>query len=449
MPTLSRSILPALTSLLLVACNDPSASRLPGDFEILQGPPLRAAPGLFLFDTLTVRLVDQQGLPIGGHAVAWVVRQGGGSVVPLQDETDADGRARARWSLGSTSGVNQLEVRTIDGAVAVTFQITGEAFRVDQLDSEYGLACGLLQGDAWCWGQDSWVESERVSDQPSDIFVQDFNAPGLALAGQQLVALAVGWPGGCAIDLAGLVRCFAPGSPPYSATPSVPVMRQLAAEQSAFCGVTVADSTAWCWNFMTGTGSQVPGSPAFLDIDVSTGNSGLATYGCGRRVDSTAVCWGDGPRGNGSLVPSDTIAPVSGGRRFAQVSVGWDFACGRLDNGELWCWGQNDLGQLGSPGQPSAVPVLVTTGVTLVAAADRTGIAIRNGSVVRWGADQFGSALGSHPGLTGMPVTDFAESDISCARLADRQVYCYDELWFVSSSFDVDRYSPVQPVVVP
>jgi Regulator of chromosome condensation (RCC1) repeat len=446
MITTSGRFISAVALLFIVACDDSTSPPATGHFEIVQGPPERAAPGLYLLDTMRVRLVDHDGHSLDGRAVTWVVRQGGGSVVPVRAQTDADGIAEARWALGSVAGVNEIEVSTTEDS-SVTFLTTAEAFRVDQLDSDYGLACGLVQGDAWCWGQDSWVESEPVSEQPSDVFVQNYNAPGLALAGQQLVAVAVGWPGGCGINGAGTVQCFGSGNPAFAALPTVPSMRQLTASGAAFCGLAASDSTAWCWDFMTGAGSPVAGSPAFLELSVAIGSSGLAVYGCGRRVDSTAVCWGDGPRGNGSLTPSDTIADVSGGMLFAEISVGWDFACGRLANGELWCWGQNGNGQLGSAGPPSPVPVLVTTGVSRLATSGRTGMAIRNGSVVRWGADQLGAPLGPLPSLAGAPVENFAAHDVSCVHLVDQQVYCFDELWFTSTSFDVDRYSPVQPVV--
>jgi hypothetical protein len=447
MLTTCRRFIPATALFFIVSCGDSTSPRGSGHFEVLQNSPDRAAPGLFLLDTMRVRLVDSEGRPLAGRAVSWAVRQGGGSVIPIQQQTGADGIAEARWSMGSP-GVNELEAMTSEDST-ITFLTTAEAFRVDQLDSDYGLGCGLVQGDVWCWGQDSWVESDPVSEQPSDVFDQDYNAPGLALGGQQIVRLAVSWPGGCGINGAGTVQCFASGNPAFTALPAVPAMRDLASGEGAFCGIAAADSTAWCWNFMTGVGSSLPASPTFVDLSVSIGNSGLSMYGCGRLVDSTAVCWGDGPRGNGSLAPSDTIAAVSGGMHFAEISVGWDFACGRLAIGEVWCWGQNDHGQLGSVGQPSAVPVLVTTGVTRLVTSNRTGMAIKNGGVVRWGADQFGAALGSLSSLAGVPVVDFAANDVSCVHLVDGQVYCFDELWFSSSSFDVDRYSPVQPVVIP
>lgn len=440
----SRSIASAMVSLLVFGCNDPISPLLISHFEVLQGPPSHASPGLFLLDTMRVRLVDPAGNPLADKRITWVVTQGGGDVVPIQNRTDEHGIAEARWSLGSTAGLNTIEVRTLEDST-VAFQTTGEAFRVDLLDSDYGMACGLVQGDVWCWGQYSWVESDPVSEQPSDVFEQNYNAPGLALAGQQIVRLAISWPGGCGTNAAGTVQCFGSGNPALAQFPSVPAMRELTAGDGAFCGLAASDSTAWCWNYL-GVGTQLSNSPSFVELDATIGSSGLRVYACGRLVDSTAVCWGDGPRGNGSLTPSDTLAVVSGGLHFAELSVGWDFACGRLASGEVWCWGQNDQGQLGTPGPASAVPVQVTTGVTRLVSSRRTSLAIRNGSVIRWGGDQFGAPLGVLASLAGVPVVGFSESDVSCVHLVDQQVYCFDELWFSSSSFDVDRYSPVQPV---
>ncbi|MEP7325770.1 MAG: hypothetical protein ABI836_07475 [Gemmatimonadota bacterium] len=446
--TTSRYIL-ALILLAVGGCSDTTSPPIVGHFEVVQGPPDRAAPGLFLLDTMRVRLVDNQGRPLADRLVTWVVRQGGGSVIPIENQTDASGIAESRWSLGSSAGLNEIEVRTLEDT-SVTFQTTGEAFRVDRLDSSHGLGCGLVQGDVWCWGYDSWVRSDPVSEQPSDPFTQDFNAPGLALGGQNLTQLVVGWPGGCGLNAAGTVHCFGPSTTPFAALPAVPPLRRLAANQGyRFCGVAIGDSTAWCWSFFTGVGAQVTGSPAFLDIETAIGSSGTNLFSCGRLVDSTAACWGDGPPGNGSFTPSDTAVAVSGALHFAGLSVGTDFACGYLANGELWCWGQNDQGQLGGPGAPSAVPVLVTNGVTRLATEFRTGMAIRNGTVIRWGSSELGGPVATLLSLAGVQVVDFSASDISCVHLADRQVYCFDELWFQSSSFDVDRYSPVQPVTAP
>ncbi len=61
--TTSRYIL-ALILLAVGGCSDTTSPPIVGHFEVVQGPPDRAAPGLFLLDTMRVRLVDNQGRPL-------------------------------------------------------------------------------------------------------------------------------------------------------------------------------------------------------------------------------------------------------------------------------------------------------------------------------------------------------------------------------------------------
>jgi hypothetical protein len=49
--------------------------------------------------------------------------------------------------------------------------------------------------------------------------------------------------------------------------------------------------------------------------------------------------------------------------------------------------------------------------------------------------------------LPDLPVASFSANDLSCMRLIDGQVYCFQELWLTASTLDVNLYSPVQPVV--
>ena len=79
-------------------------------------------------------------------------------------------------------------------------------------------------------------------------------------------------------------------------------------------------------------------------------------------------------------------------------------------------------------------------------------LVIRFGTVERWG--YFGVNGGGNPmtplaSVSHLPVSDLASNDTSCLRLVDGQVYCFDEIWVNSSTVDIDRYAPVQPVVTP
>ena len=85
-----------------------------------------ARPGAELAQPLVVRLVDRNGNGVGGRAVSWVVGAGGGNVGSTTSNTGADGKAEARWTLGSGSGVNTLNA-VVSGVGVVGFIATARS----------------------------------------------------------------------------------------------------------------------------------------------------------------------------------------------------------------------------------------------------------------------------------------------------------------------------------
>jgi alpha-tubulin suppressor-like RCC1 family protein len=77
-----------------------------------------------------------------------------------------------------------------------------------------------------------------------------------------------------------------------------------------------------------------------------------AIHSCAVRVKGDVMCWGDnaqGALGNpsaGSI--SSKPVPVPGLSDVVQVEVGWKHSCARLSGGEVLCWGDNHVGQLGT-----------------------------------------------------------------------------------------------------
>jgi alpha-tubulin suppressor-like RCC1 family protein len=78
--------------------------------------------------------------------------------------------------------------------------------------------------------------------------------------------------------------------------------------------------------------------------------SGGADYTCGVTTDDLAYCWGInnlGQLGNGTLDNAAMPVAVSGGLHFRRVEAGGGHACGITTGDRAYCWGWNDLGQLG------------------------------------------------------------------------------------------------------
>ncbi|MBK9262288.1 MAG: hypothetical protein IPM54_21090 [Polyangiaceae bacterium] len=78
-------------------------------------------------------------------------------------------------------------------------------------------------------------------------------------------------------------------------------------------------------------------------------------HSCARKTDGTLWCWGEnqsGQIGNGNTV--DVKWPVQSGvgtldNDVAQVALGSQHTCARKTNNTLWCWGNNSSLQLGVP----------------------------------------------------------------------------------------------------
>ena len=84
-----------------------------------QGP-----PGTQLRDELVVQVLDAENNPIVDRAVTWVIGTGEGSVNPVTSNTNAEGRASTRWTLGPQPGRNTLSA-VVSGVGFAPFNATG------------------------------------------------------------------------------------------------------------------------------------------------------------------------------------------------------------------------------------------------------------------------------------------------------------------------------------
>ena len=76
-------------------------------------------------------------------------------------------------------------------------------------------------------------------------------------------------------------------------------------------------------------------------------------YICGIRTDGTLWCWGGNDSGQlgigsdtGQDLPRQVTTPAAGG--WASIAGGSYHTCAIRTDGTLWCWGNNDSGQLGT-----------------------------------------------------------------------------------------------------
>jgi hypothetical protein len=133
------------------------------------------------------------------------------------------------------------------------------------------------------------------------------------------------------------------------------------------------------------------------------------------------------------------------------ISIGFGHSCAVIDNGSIYCWGDNEYGQLGDgtcsatytemgcTGENSKVPVQVglpsgLTAVSVSAGGQHTCAIVNDGSTYCWGNRGHGSWWNETPLLVPVKVNfpgGIAAIDLdsgfrhSCATLIDRTVYCW------------------------
>jgi hypothetical protein len=120
---------------VLAACGGSGAPTSPGgaslSLAIVGGADQTGPVGTELPAAIVVRVVDTKTqAPASGQLVNFVVVEGGGSVFAGSAQTNAQGEARERWTLGTKLGAQALEARAVDQTTgeAITFaRITGTA----------------------------------------------------------------------------------------------------------------------------------------------------------------------------------------------------------------------------------------------------------------------------------------------------------------------------------
>jgi alpha-tubulin suppressor-like RCC1 family protein len=187
---------------------------------------------------------------------------------------------------------------------------------------------------------------------------------------------------------------------------------------------------AVCWG--TGSDGQLGiGStpadtiPSILpdSIDFLALTAGQA-HTCGLDSAGAAFCWGsdrDGQLGLGATAAERCGAfpcatrpqPVAGNLQFTALTAGQRFTCGLTSAGKVYCWGLNDVGQLGTAADGETCVEGRCSHTPLVEASSRTFTSIsaglshvcaldRGGTTYCWGWDGPGGTIaqGHHPTFT-------------------------------------------------
>lgn len=168
----------------------------------------------------------------------------------------------------------------------------------------------------------------------------------------------------------------------------------------------VVNGAVWCWG-NNGSGqlgnnstesSSMPVPSRGLDAGVQFLGSGVGSHSCARTATSL-YCWGAndlGELGDGTTENRYAPAPIEVlGRPFQSVALGAGFTCGvSSGTGEVFCWGTNGSGRLGVASiESSSVPLPLDSplfGAEWIAAGGTHACAIVDGAVHCWGGNASG-----------------------------------------------------------
>jgi cysteine-rich repeat protein len=206
-----------------------------------------------------------------------------------------------------------------------------------------------------------------------------------------------------------------------------------------------------CWgrndNGELGNGTLSPSlSPVAVEglPDAAALSLGVG-FSCAVESPETVKCWGlndRGQLGSGDTMNSPTPVTVEGlpAATVMALAVGGSHSCAALDNGEAWCWGANDHGQLGVA-DPDFSPLPVKAGPlvgsvrSLTAGENHTCGVLDGGIVLCWGCNDFGQLGngtlegGAGPvevkGLKAPALLVAAGRSHSCALLEDGGIMCW------------------------
>jgi len=169
------------------------------------------------------------------------------------------------------------------------------------------------------------------------------------------------------------------------------------------------------------------GGRSELPVGIEAGGSGAAgpvdacAFADGSACDDGDPCTSSDTCSQGSCHGQGGLCPVEGSA--SQISVGQSHACAVTKDGEAWCWGYNQYGQLGDGTHvDSAVPVRVaglSPGVNSIAVGYRHTCAITQDFEIKcWGFNGSGQ-LGNDGNLdSSLPVNVRGLSDLDAWRVS-------------------------------
>ena len=294
---------------------------------------------------------------------------------------------------------------------------SGSIFTNVALSTGFYHTCAIVDNSSdtslQCWGSQNGIGVSLGSSTPAPVSLPSGKSPVYVSSGDGYT---------CVINNLGEVECIGSNSQGQSShnwSQIAPLNTAVSISSGVHHTCAILDNASmWCWGdnslgelgFGTTTGTNEPA--AFVNLPAGKTAVAAATgngFTCSIMHDGSAYCWGGnalGQIGDGTTTNrnSPSLVDLPGGGPASALDAGGSHACALLENGSLWCWGENTYGQLGdgtdcpdfstnngcngNNGKNSPSQVLLPAGRTAISisAANRHTCAILdNGSAMCWG----------------------------------------------------------------
>ena len=267
-------------------------------------------------------------------------------------------------------------------------------------------------GEAQCWGR-------NYVGQVGDGTTTDRWVPTpVALPGpSRATAVVAGSLFGCAVLDTGIIACWGDNSRgQHGDTSLAGRVTALATSHQSVCAV-LDDGRITCWGDntyaqlgggTTGGSSATPTTPRTPGSTHMIAHIGAGSaHSCALNTQGDVWCWGENTLGQlGTGLGDNTTAPgapvvLPGVQRAKELAVGYQHTCALLTDGNVSCWGSNVSGQVGDNSfiaytpaqQPVALPG-VGRAKAIAAGGEHTCALLVDGDIACWGNNDYGQLGG-------------------------------------------------------